>query len=72
MTLSVKRALELDRVRSRQRVLAANAGQSIDGSFGLLMDQAVLDYGINQRIGGRQLRRTRCPPRANWLPSLRT
>ncbi len=45
-----KRALELDRVRSRQRVLAANAGQSIDGSFGLLMDQAVLDYGINQRI----------------------
>lgn len=45
-----KRALELDRVRSRQRVLAANAGQSIDGSFGLLMDQAALDAGINQRI----------------------
>lgn len=45
-----KRALELDRVRSRQRVLAANAGQSIDGSFGLLMDQSVLDAGINQRI----------------------
>lgn len=45
-----KRALDLDRARGRLRVLAADAGQSLDGSFGLLMDQAVLDYQLNQRI----------------------
>lgn len=45
-----KRALDLDRARGRLRVLAADAGQSLDGSFGLLMDQAVLDSQLNQRI----------------------